>query len=184
MTSRPRSPTSGCSREGDACPRCGGALRFQTAIEVGHIFKLGTTYSVAARRDVPRRAVGRAADRHGELRHRPRPRPRCDRRAATRRSRHRLARVDRAVRRPPARARRRLSRGRGARDGRGGGAVRRPATTSSSTIARRAPARSSPTPTSSACRSGSRWGRRASTTAPSTSAVARTTRTRASTVRL
>jgi prolyl-tRNA synthetase len=33
-------------KEGDACPRCGGALRFQTAIEVGHIFKLGTFYSV------------------------------------------------------------------------------------------------------------------------------------------
>ncbi len=35
------------SREGDACPRCGGALRFQTAIEVGHIFKLGTFHSAA-----------------------------------------------------------------------------------------------------------------------------------------
>ncbi len=32
-------------REGDACPRCGGRLRFQTAVEVGHIFKLGTFYS-------------------------------------------------------------------------------------------------------------------------------------------
>jgi len=32
-------------REGDRCPRCGGALTFQTAIEVGHIFKLGTRYS-------------------------------------------------------------------------------------------------------------------------------------------
>jgi prolyl-tRNA synthetase len=32
-------------REGDTCPRCGGALRFQTAIEVGHIFKFGTRYS-------------------------------------------------------------------------------------------------------------------------------------------
>ena len=32
-------------REGDACPRCGGGLRFQTAIELGHIFKLGTRYS-------------------------------------------------------------------------------------------------------------------------------------------
>jgi prolyl-tRNA synthetase len=32
--------------EGDSCPQCGGALRFQTAIEVGHIFKLGTFYSV------------------------------------------------------------------------------------------------------------------------------------------
>jgi prolyl-tRNA synthetase len=32
-------------REGDSCPNCGGALRFQTAIEVGHIFKFGTRYS-------------------------------------------------------------------------------------------------------------------------------------------
>ena len=32
-------------REGDACANCGGALAFQTAIEVGHIFKLGLTYS-------------------------------------------------------------------------------------------------------------------------------------------
>ena len=32
--------------EGDRCPSCGGELRFQTAIEVGHIFKLGTHYSV------------------------------------------------------------------------------------------------------------------------------------------
>ncbi|MGH3061621.1 MAG: proline--tRNA ligase, partial [Gaiellaceae bacterium] len=34
------------AREHDACPRCGGRFRFQTAIEVGHIFKLGTFYSV------------------------------------------------------------------------------------------------------------------------------------------
>src|SRR4051812_47678536 len=33
-------------KEGDRCIECGGALRFQTAIEVGHIFKLGTRYSV------------------------------------------------------------------------------------------------------------------------------------------
>jgi prolyl-tRNA synthetase len=32
-------------REGDTCPKCGGALHFQTALEVGHIFKLGTYYS-------------------------------------------------------------------------------------------------------------------------------------------
>jgi prolyl-tRNA synthetase len=31
--------------KGDRCPNCGGALRFQTAIEVGHIFKFGTRYS-------------------------------------------------------------------------------------------------------------------------------------------
>jgi prolyl-tRNA synthetase len=33
------------AREGDRCPVCRGALRFQTAIEVGHIFKFGTRYS-------------------------------------------------------------------------------------------------------------------------------------------
>jgi prolyl-tRNA synthetase len=33
------------SREGDTCPHDGGRLRFQTAIEVGHIFKFGTRYS-------------------------------------------------------------------------------------------------------------------------------------------
>ena len=33
------------SQEGDACPRCGGRLVFQTAIEVGHIFKLETRFS-------------------------------------------------------------------------------------------------------------------------------------------
>jgi prolyl-tRNA synthetase len=33
------------AREGDRCPACGGALRFQTAIEVGHIFKFGSRYS-------------------------------------------------------------------------------------------------------------------------------------------
>jgi prolyl-tRNA synthetase len=33
------------SKDGDTCPNCGGRLRFETAIEVGHIFKLGTRYS-------------------------------------------------------------------------------------------------------------------------------------------
>jgi prolyl-tRNA synthetase len=31
--------------DGDSCPECGGTLRLETAIEVGNIFKLGTTYS-------------------------------------------------------------------------------------------------------------------------------------------
>jgi prolyl-tRNA synthetase len=31
--------------EGDRCPKCGGALQFRTAIEVGHIFNFGTFYS-------------------------------------------------------------------------------------------------------------------------------------------
>jgi prolyl-tRNA synthetase len=33
------------AREDDHCPVCGGALRFQTAIEVGHIFKFEDRYS-------------------------------------------------------------------------------------------------------------------------------------------
>jgi len=33
------------SADGDTCPNCGGRLLFETAIEVGHIFKLGTRYS-------------------------------------------------------------------------------------------------------------------------------------------
>jgi prolyl-tRNA synthetase len=32
-------------KDGDTCIRCGGALRFQTAIEIGHIFKFGSFYS-------------------------------------------------------------------------------------------------------------------------------------------
>jgi prolyl-tRNA synthetase len=35
------------AREGDACPVCGGRLVVQPAIEVGHIFKLGTFHSQA-----------------------------------------------------------------------------------------------------------------------------------------
>jgi prolyl-tRNA synthetase len=32
-------------KEGDRCPQCGGALHFQTAVEVGHIFNFGSFYS-------------------------------------------------------------------------------------------------------------------------------------------
>jgi prolyl-tRNA synthetase len=35
------------AKDGDACPECGGTLRIETAIEVGHIFKLGTFHSQA-----------------------------------------------------------------------------------------------------------------------------------------
>ncbi|MGQ9734034.1 MAG: proline--tRNA ligase [Candidatus Bipolaricaulia bacterium] len=34
-------------RDGDRCPRCGEPLRVRRAIELGHIFKLGTKYSEA-----------------------------------------------------------------------------------------------------------------------------------------
>jgi prolyl-tRNA synthetase len=30
---------------GEACPKCGNAIRIDTAVEVGHIFKLGYRYS-------------------------------------------------------------------------------------------------------------------------------------------
>jgi prolyl-tRNA synthetase len=70
--------------EGDACPACGGALQFQTAIEVGHIFKLGTYYSVPLEASVldeggterpivmgsygigPGRVVAAAVEQHGD----------------------------------------------------------------------------------------------------------------------
>jgi prolyl-tRNA synthetase len=35
------------AKDGDACPECGGTLRIETAVEVGHIFKLGTFHSAA-----------------------------------------------------------------------------------------------------------------------------------------
>jgi prolyl-tRNA synthetase len=34
------------TKDGDTCPVCGGKLLVETAIELGHIFKLGTHYSV------------------------------------------------------------------------------------------------------------------------------------------
>jgi prolyl-tRNA synthetase len=34
-------------QEGDRCPRCGGVISLRRGIEVGHVFKLGTRYSVA-----------------------------------------------------------------------------------------------------------------------------------------
>ena len=114
------------SREGDACPRCGGALRFQTAIEVGHIFKLGTEpYSVplgamyldeqSVERPIVMGSYGigpgrvlaavveQGYDERGIVW------PRCGR----------------AVRRPRPRADRRVRRGRGACDVRGAGVLGR-----------------------------------------------------------
>jgi prolyl-tRNA synthetase len=43
---QPRFADLRASREDDICPICGGRLRFQTAIEIGHIFKLETKYSI------------------------------------------------------------------------------------------------------------------------------------------
>jgi prolyl-tRNA synthetase len=43
---QPRFADLRAAKEDDTCPVCGGRLRFQTAIEVGHIFKLETKYSI------------------------------------------------------------------------------------------------------------------------------------------
>jgi prolyl-tRNA synthetase len=43
---QPRFADLRASKEDDICPVCGGRLRFQTAIEIGHIFKLETKYSI------------------------------------------------------------------------------------------------------------------------------------------
>ena len=45
------------------CPNCGGALRFQTAIEVGHIFNFGDLLLAPLGGDVPRRGRAREAAR-------------------------------------------------------------------------------------------------------------------------
>ncbi len=39
----------GLARAGDPCPRCGDPLELRRAIELGHVFKLGTVYSEAMR---------------------------------------------------------------------------------------------------------------------------------------
>ncbi len=43
----PRFADIRATKDDDTCPRCGGALSVHTAIELGHIFKLGTRYAVA-----------------------------------------------------------------------------------------------------------------------------------------
>jgi len=45
---------------GDGCPRCGGALRIDRGIEVGHVFQLGTKYSEA----LDARYTDAAGDQH------------------------------------------------------------------------------------------------------------------------
>ena len=93
-------------REGDRCRLCGGALIFQTAIEVGHIFNFGTLLLRAAGRNVPRRGRSGEAAARRQLRHRARTRHGRDRRTAQRRVRDHVAGFGGAVRRTRGRARR------------------------------------------------------------------------------
>ena len=106
---------------GEACPQCGKPLggregdRGRQHLQAGHQVRRG------AGRPVPRRVGQGAADRHGQLRHRPGPHRGCRHRAAGRRRRHRVARGHRAV----PRAHRGRERARRRPDGRGGGDLRR-----------------------------------------------------------
>ena len=160
-------------RRATAARTAAARSRFQTAIEVGHIFKLGTQVLGAARRDVPRRGRQGEAARHGQLRHRPRARDGGRGRAAPRRARDHLAGGDRAVRR----ARRRAARARGARRAGRARRWRPPGTTCCSTTATQRAGREvrGRRPDRHA-RSASPSARRRSRTARSTCATARPAR--------
>ena len=107
-TSRPTSsPTSRTPRRAIPCPTCGEPVILRNGIEVGNIFKLGTKFTDAARRDLPRRGRRGAPDRHGLVRDRRRAERGLHRRGAPRREGHRLAGRGRAVRGPPRLDRRR-----------------------------------------------------------------------------
>ena len=102
--------------DGDACPNCGGRLIVQTAIEVGHIFKLGTFFSEPFDAKYLDEDGRERPLVYGQLRNRPRAYDRGDRGAAPRRAGHQVAAVGRPVRRPRrcvARSRRAGCRGRG-----------------------------------------------------------------------
>ena len=136
-------------KEGDSCPNCGGSLRFQTAIEVGHIFKLGTRYSAPARRELPRRVGPGASARNGELRDRAGQDGGGRRRAAPRRPWDLLASLARPLRRSCGRhrCRRQRSDGHGraprgrARGGKPLRPPRRPRPAAGREVRRRRPAR-------------------------------------------
>ena len=77
--------------DGDPCPRCSSKLALRHAIEVGHVFKLGTKYSEALDAEVSRRRRAAQADHHGLLRHRREPDHRRADRNQPRQGRHHLA---------------------------------------------------------------------------------------------
>ena len=157
-TSPSSAPTSARSRR--ATRSAAQAIRIEPAIEVGNIFKLGTRYSRAARRDLPRRggheqpiwmgsygigparivaaAVEQFADEAGIAW------PRCARALRRRARRARQSREPRSTRTPSSSTT----------------SCARPASTCSTTTATSGPARSSPTPSCSAARCGSRSGKR------------------------
>ena len=117
----PRGSPTSARRTRATVPECGGALRFEIAIEVGHIFKFGTRYSSPSKRRSSTRTGTEKPLIGGSYGIGPGPHDGGSRGAVARRERHRLAGVDRALRRARARPARRS--GRGARRGRGGRVV-------------------------------------------------------------
>ena len=142
-------PTSAASRR--ATRSTGNAIRIEPAIEIGNIFKLGTRYSDPLNATVLDESGPGAHARHGLLRHRPGAHPRRRRRAVRRRAGHLLAALARAVGRRARRARQAGHRGARARRAALRRARARRASRCSTTTATPARARSSPTPSSSAC---------------------------------
>ena len=142
------------AQEGDPVPDVRQPVILRNGIEVGNIFKLGTKFSDAVRRDLPRRGRAGPPDRHGLVRHRRRAERRVRRRGAPRRQGHRLAGRGRALRRAPRVDRRRQgAAGHGGRRTPAPASPRRPAiaTRSCGTTATSPRASSSPTPSCSAC---------------------------------
>ena len=154
-------------------PECGGALQFQTAIEVGHIFKLGTRYSVPLGATFLDEDGSEKPLVDGQLRHRPRRGSwrRSSSRATTRTGSsgpRAIAPYDvHVVALAGVEEQARAGRG-GARRRRARRPARRPRPAAGREVRRRRPDR--------AARSASRSGRRPSRTAPSTSATARRAR--------
>ena len=136
--SRPATPSTGT--------RSGSSRRSRSATSSS-----SARATRAARRDLPRRGRQLAADLDGLLRHRPGAHLRRRGRAVRRREGHLLAALAGAVRRAPGRARQGGHRGARARRARSTRSCARSASTSSTTTATSARARSSPTPSCSAC---------------------------------
>ncbi len=142
-TTSPGSPTSASRARATRCPNCGGALRFRTAIEVGHIFDFGSFYSEPLGATFLDEDGQREAAARRQLRDRPGTRHGRRDRAAPRRERDRLA-ARRSHRTTCTSSRCRASR---SRPRRRRACSTRPAPTCSSTTATSGRGRSSPTPT-------------------------------------
>ena len=137
------------ARDGDVCPNCGGALTFETAIEVGHIFKFGTRYSEPLGATFLDEDGVERADRGRQLRDRPGAGHGCRRSSSATTSaassgRRRSPRTTcMCVALTGAEEHRRAG---------GGGARRSRLSRCCSTTVTSGPGRSSPTPTWSECR--------------------------------